>query len=111
MANNPTQNNAMVYAILSSKQASFVKGVFSDTSTNTITPATLASASALANSAAPFVVPGVTFGIFPVGLIVTGTWVVLFLGFVGAGTIGRYQFADQYRRRMRSAGAADIKTI
>lgn len=47
-----------------------------------------------------FVLPGTTFGIFPVGLIVTGSWSVLFLVAFGLGTVGRMRHRDIYRKRM-----------
>ncbi|KAF2101496.1 hypothetical protein NA57DRAFT_33927 [Rhizodiscina lignyota] len=109
-AMNPSTKQ-MVQTVLSSKDASFMMGIFAGTTTDTITPASLASASAIANSATPFVLPGVTFGIFPVGFIVTMTWAVLFIAFVGLGTVGRYQFREQYKRNMKIQMNEGVKTI
>lgn len=111
MAMNPAQDNKKVYTVLSDKQATFVKGVFSQEGTDTITPQAAASASDVAKVIAPFTVPGVDFGIFPTGFIVTTVWMILFLGAVGAGTVGRYNYAVQHQRNTRSAGAAAMKTI
>lgn len=47
-----------------------------------------------------FVLPGRTFGIFPTGLIVTGTWSILFILAFGLGTLGRIRHRDVYRKRM-----------
>jgi hypothetical protein len=79
--------------VLSKTEAAFVTGSFADKAA--------AQASAAAASAAnpPFVLPGVTIQIFPIGMILTGIWSVLFLTFVGLGTYGRLQFRQAYRRR------------
>ena len=47
-----------------------------------------------------FVLPGTTFGIFPLGLIVTGAWTVLFFLAFGLGTLGRMRHRDIYRKRV-----------
>ncbi|KAI9770161.1 MAG: hypothetical protein M1835_006604 [Candelina submexicana] len=87
---------------LSSKDASFVNGVFADgksSSTSTTTSAT------------PFVLPGTTLGIFPTGLIITGSWAAIFVSVIGWGTMGRYQFREHYRRRMKRGQAIALRTI
>jgi hypothetical protein len=78
---------------MSNQEAAFINGVYSD-------PAFTASqAASFAATGTPFVLPGTTFGIFPTGYIVTAIWTVLFLAAVGAGTVGRYNFRQSYRRR------------
>ncbi|KAK3079571.1 hypothetical protein LTS18_004520, partial [Coniosporium uncinatum] len=99
-ANNRATNTA-VNTTLSSTEASFVNGVFAQKGTTTVGPQAAASASAAVAAATPFVLPGVTLGIFPVGLIITCIWTFFFLLVVGLGTIGRIQFKEQYERRMR----------
>lgn len=47
-----------------------------------------------------FILPGRTFGIFPIGLIVTGTWTFLFILAYGLGTLGRMRHRDIYRKRL-----------
>ncbi|KAK5073040.1 hypothetical protein LTR64_000553 [Lithohypha guttulata] len=47
-----------------------------------------------------FVLPGTTFGVFPVGLIITSTWCLLFFLAYGLGTIGRIRHRDIYRKRI-----------
>lgn len=51
-----------------------------------------------------FVLPGTTFGIFPVGLIVTGSWTALFFLAFGLGTLGRIRHRDVYRKRIAATG-------
>ncbi|KAF1992213.1 hypothetical protein K402DRAFT_321232 [Aulographum hederae CBS 113979] len=104
-------SSAQVNATLSNSEASFVNGVFSDQGASTITAEAAASASAAAAAANPFVLPGVTLGIFPLGFIITAVWMVLFVSAVGLGTLGRVQFRDQYRRRMQRDRAGAVKTI
>ncbi|MCJ1439288.1 hypothetical protein MMC27_008680 [Xylographa pallens] len=98
-----TQDGTMLDTMLDNTQASFVTGVFSDTKTAMAPAATsISSAPAVTTTAAvPFVLPGVTLGIFPVGLIVTGAWAVLFFLVVGLGTIGRINTRSTYRRRAK----------
>jgi hypothetical protein len=52
------------------------------------------------------IVPGTNLGIFPVGVIITSIWALLFLCVVGYGTWGRIQFRDQLRQRKERAAAA-----
>lgn len=107
---NPLTNQT-VLTVLSSDEASFVTGVFSEAGATPITPGAAASASATANSVAPFVLPGVSIGITPVGLFVTMGWVGLFLGFTGLGTARRVQSRERHRRRMRWEMSRAVKTI
>lgn len=93
--------NKQVQIALSAEGASFLKGVFSKSGTSTFTPDSVSSATAAANSAVPFVMPGMRIQIVPVGLGVTTVWVGLFVGIVGLGTVRRIQFRNQYRRRVR----------
>ena len=87
------KNGSHLHTTLSSKQASFVNGVFSDQVAGPAQP----------NAAAPtkFVLPGTRLGIFPTGLIITGAWTVVFLITIGFGTVGRIRFRNAYRRRKR----------
>ena len=75
-------------------EAAFVTGTYSDQAA-----AARASAQAAA-SATPFVLPGTTLGIFPVGLIITGAWTLLFVLTVGFGTISRIKFRNAFRRKI-----------
>lgn len=107
---NPTSNQK-VQTILSSSNANFMQGIFNQASTNTISPAATASASALANNLMPFEIPGIRPGIPLIGLVVTCAWLGLFVIFVGLGTVGRYQFREQYHRNIKREQASGFKTI
>lgn len=43
--------------------------------------------------------------IFPVGGVVTGVWAIALISTITYGTVGRYQFQQQFRKR--SARAAN----
>ncbi|KAL8703297.1 MAG: hypothetical protein Q9201_003511 [Fulgogasparrea decipioides] len=94
---------------LSSSEASFVNGMFA------IRTGSSASAggptSSAAAKAATFVLPGRTLGIFPVGLIITSAWTMLFVGTVGYGTIERIRFRESYRRRVKYRQALNARRI
>ena len=102
-------------ATLSSTQASFVAGVFSNSSSLTTDPKTI-----LGNPAAeivaeqegaptPYVVPGLALGVKPIGLIVTSIWTIIFFAAVGLGTLGRIQYRDQYRKQMKAQSSETVR--
>lgn len=100
-----------VKTALSSQEASFVNGVFAQQATLTNDGAAQASASALAQAAQPFQLPGTNLAFFPIGLVVTCVWTAGFLLTVGLGTFGRIQFRDQYRRRIMREKSNNVRTI
>jgi hypothetical protein len=86
--------------------------VFADQATGTLdSAAAAASASAAVATAAPFVLPGTALAFFPTGLVITCVWTAGFLGAVGFGTVGRIQFREQYRRRVKREMALNTRTI
>ncbi|KAI3540152.1 hypothetical protein CABS01_14214 [Colletotrichum abscissum] len=93
---------------VSSNEAAFLTGVFS----KEIIKSDLAVAQAavdevvaqLKNGTVAFVLPGVQLMIFPVGLVVTSTWLLIGLAFYGFGTYERIGYAESYRRRRAIAG-------
>lgn len=87
---------------LSSTEATFVTGVFSDQVNATAVAATAASASATA-AVTPFVLPGTKILIFPIGAIITGTWAALGVATVAYGTVGRIRFREHHRSRLARA--------
>jgi hypothetical protein len=92
--------------LTSSSMVFFVSGVFEGQGASGATAAVPTAAAAAAAKAAAFTLPGTTLGIFPVGVIITSIWALLFLGAVGYGTWGRIQFRDQFRQRKERAVAA-----
>lgn len=92
-------------------EASFVTGVFADQPVSTASSGTPAFTSAVIDHKIKFVMPGTTLGIFPVGLVITGSWAVAFVAVVGYGTVGRLRFREQYRRRIKREMARAIKMI
>ena len=59
----------------------------------------------------PFVLPGKTLGIFPVGFVITGVWALLFVATVGAGTVDRVRFREAYRRRVKREATVGLRMI
>lgn len=55
------------------------------------------------DSTTTFVLPGTTLGVFPLGLVITGAWTVLFVGIVAWGTLERWKFKKHYRGRIEMA--------
>lgn len=106
-ATNP-DDKSIITATLSLKDASFVVGAFAASAAIITDPAQLLGnpsadiAAANAGLPTPFVVPGVTLGVTPVGLIVTCVWTALFLIAMGLGTLGRVHHRDQYRRAVKA---------
>lgn len=80
----------------------FVAGQFSDKATpqTSLQAANPNMAQAAIEASIGFVLPGTTFGIFPTGLIVTGTWCFLFIVAFGLGTVGRIRHREIYRKRV-----------
>ena len=104
-----TQSGQTVATNVSSNEAVFVTGVFS----KEVVMSDFARASAavddvvaqMKNGTVAFVLPGVQLMIYPIGLIITGSWLGLGLLAYGIGTYDRIRFAESYRRR--SARAMD----
>lgn len=95
---------------VSSNEAVFVTGVFSQE----VVLSDFARASAavdevvaqMKNGTVAFVLPGVELMVYPIGVIITGAWLVLGVLAYGIGTYDRIRFAANYRRR--SARAMDM---
>lgn len=102
-----TDDGNTVATNVSSNEAVFVTGVFSQE----VVMSDFARASAavdevvaqMKNGTVAFVLPGVQLMIYPIGLIITGTWLVLGLLAYGIGTYDRIRFAESYRRRLARA--------
>ena len=83
--------------VLSASDASFVNGLLVQNAT--LICSTLACTQAYSAISAAFVLPGTTLAIFPTGLLITSLWSLIGISFFTWGTIGRFQFREQYRRR------------
>ena len=89
-----------------------MNGIFAKQAATTTDPAAAAaSASQAVKAATPFQLPGTNLAFFPVGLVVTMVWTGSFILAVGLGTIGRIQFREQYRRRVKREMANGMRTI
>ncbi|KAL5349668.1 hypothetical protein ACLOAV_004698 [Pseudogymnoascus australis] len=98
---NPAANSS-----LSSLEATFVVGLFSD---QPQTVSTISAVGVIADVA--FVLPGNRILIFPIGGIITGAWAVMFIGVIEWGAVGRMGFRENYRRRLMMADRGGEKTI
>ncbi|KAM7189824.1 hypothetical protein V8F33_009850 [Rhypophila sp. PSN 637] len=96
--------NQVVSTNVSTTEAAFVAGEFAaDVVMSSFAEAELAVEEEIArlkNGTTAFVLPGVQILIFPIGLVITSIWLVLGLAAYGYGTFCRYNFREQYRRRM-----------
>lgn len=59
--------------------------------------------------AAAFTMPGMTLGIFPVGLFVTAAWIILFVAAFGWGTFGRISSRKEYRAHKSTAAPTPVE--
>ncbi|CAL3965574.1 hypothetical protein PZA11_002490 [Diplocarpon coronariae] len=106
-----TSTGASVNTSLSSSEATFVNGVFSRVLSPTQSKVTPPIQTLVVAADQPFVVPGLNILIFPIGLVITSVWTLLFVGTIAYGTVGRMQFRDQFRRksaRVEKGGLARI---
>ncbi|KAL9108009.1 MAG: hypothetical protein Q9187_008347 [Circinaria calcarea] len=87
------KNGTPITTILSSKETSFLIGVFA-----LPLPITTPSKAQVT----PFVLPGTSLGTFPTGLVITVTWTLLLVIAVGVGTLQRRECRETYRRRIRT---------
>ncbi|KIL86837.1 hypothetical protein FAVG1_10093 [Fusarium avenaceum] len=94
---------SMIRTTVSINEAAFLTGVFSqDVIMSDFAMASAAvdeQVAALANGTVAFILPGVQLMVFPIGLIMMSTWLLIFVVAVGFGTYERYNYALMYRRR------------
>ncbi|KAK0723398.1 hypothetical protein B0T26DRAFT_642955 [Lasiosphaeria miniovina] len=111
---NNTQGQ-LVSTNVSSNEAVFVTGIFSGVVfMSTFRMAELAvqqEVSNMQNGTSAFVVPGMQILIFPVGLIITGAWTLLGVAAYAYGTYSRYQFRDQFLKRMQTLEKSNTPRI
>ncbi|CCU75499.1 hypothetical protein BGHDH14_bgh06275 [Blumeria hordei DH14] len=102
---------ATLNASLSNDEITFVNGVFAGPVLPT--KATLAPPiqTLVVGKDAPFVVPGLNLLIFPIGLIITGIWVIAFVSTIGYGTMRRIQHRDEFRENKFRADRDNLLNI
>lgn len=92
---------------VSSNEAAFVAGVFSQSiimsDFNLANLAVMREVANMKNGTTAFVLPGIQILVFPVGLVVTATWLIAGLIAYGIGTYDRINFREQYKRRSARA--------
>lgn len=100
---------------VSSNEASFLVGVFSDvvvlSDTAQAQIAVDQVVAGLANGTVAFVLPGVNLLIFPIGLVVTGAWFVIGLAVIGLGFYERVQYRETYRKTAAIANKGATNTF
>lgn len=94
------QDGTPVNTRLSTQDASFVNGVFGSARFAGLQSTT-------ATNVNGFILPGTKLVGFPVGLIISSIWAVLYLMAMGYGTISRYEARESYRRRIKSRFSGD----
>lgn len=106
-----TSTGAAVNTSLSSDEATFVNGVFAKQLVPTKSKVAPPIQTLVVAKGEQFVVPGLKIMIFPIGLVITSVWTVLFVGTIAYGTVGRMQFRDQFRRRSARQQKGDLARI
>lgn len=100
---------------VTSNEAAFLVGVFAMAEVTSDFSAARAAVdaqmAALDAGETVFVMPGVQIMVFPVGLVITGTWLLVGLAVVGWGTWERYKYADMFRRRVASSEIRLARTL
>ncbi|KAM0794969.1 hypothetical protein BDR22DRAFT_779900, partial [Usnea florida] len=86
------QDGTPINTGLSTQDASFVNGVFASANPTS-------SQSKTATDVNESTLPGTQTLGFPIGLIISSVWAVLYLMTMGYGTMMRYQARESYRRR------------
>jgi len=106
---------ASVSANVSSNEAVFVNGVFSkEVIMSDIARAQLAVnelVDGLGNGTVAFVLPGVELLIFPIGLIITGLWMLMGFAIYGLGTFERINHRHTFRTRKLREGKGGQSTF
>jgi hypothetical protein len=106
-----------VVATLPLTDASFVAGIFSTVQGSLTDPTFLLGkplqdlAAAAQGLPTPYVVPGLTLGVMPIGLGVTLVWTAIFLSAVGYGTLSRIRFREQFRRDVRRQRSGSVRRL
>ena len=94
------QDGTLINTRLSTQDASFVNGVFASASAGDFG----------ATDVEDFVLPGTKLVGFPIGLIISSIWSVLYMMTLGYGAISRYEARESYRRRIKKRFSGDAVT-
>ena len=98
-------NGTSVSANVTGNEASFLTGMLSHQaalSDFAVASAAVASeVASLKRGDVAFVLPGTSFMIFPVGLVITGTWAVAGILVYGLGTLERKGHAKGFQKKRR----------
>jgi len=96
---------------VTANEAAFMVGVFAKatviSSTGAAQLAVNDQIAGLHNGTVAFVVPGYSFMLFPVGLVICSTWLLVGLIAYGMGTYARIQYAEAYKRAARRTARPD----
>ncbi|EFQ99388.1 hypothetical protein MGYG_02400 [Nannizzia gypsea CBS 118893] len=106
--NSPSQPNTIIETNLTPDTISYTTGYLADDINPPYNMTDSEIKVQLKNillAALEFEVPGMSLGIFPTGLIVTGIWAGLFLAIVGYGTFERKQYRSFHERRLQYAAS------
>jgi len=102
-ATSPSTRLEVTTNVSTLSTAYFVTGKFAGQGTAAAGAAAPSAVAAATKEGSTFTLPGKTLGIFPIGLIVTGTWCVLFIGAVSWGTLGRIMARKRFLQQNRIA--------
>lgn len=96
-------SGSTVQTNVSINEASFLTGVFSgeviQSDFGAAQSAVDEQLAGLKNGTVAFVLPGVQLMIYPIGLIITGVWLLIGTAAVGFGTYERWKYAEMHKRR------------
>jgi hypothetical protein len=110
-----TPTNTAVNTTVSANEASFLVGVFADQVVMSDFSAARAAVdvqmAALSEGEVAFVLPGVQIMVFPIGLIITGVWLLVGVAAYGWGTWERYTYAKTFHMRVAQSEAKARRTF
>jgi hypothetical protein len=109
-AESPRTNTIVSTNLTSASIAFFTTGIFRGQGASAAAAAQPSAVALAAQKAAAFTLPGTTIGIFPIGGIITGAWIVLFLTTFGLGTLGRIMSRREYRSHRSTAAPTPVET-
>ena len=97
------QDGTSIDTRLSTQDASFVNGVFANPRSEGLPPTT-------ATDIEEIILPGTKLVGFPVGLVISSIWALLYLITMVYGTISKYQARESYRKRVKNRFSGDNVT-